>query len=56
MGMWLFYGRREYAFFEHARRKVTFLCSRCDKLYAGPAGSETCPCPRCAHVNARLKY
>lgn len=56
LGMWLFYGRREYAFFEHARRKATFLCPRCNKLYAAPAGAETCACPRCGHENTRLKY
>ncbi|AWI09926.1 putative paraquat-inducible protein A [Ereboglobus sp. PH5-5] len=56
MGLWLFYGRREYSLFEQARRKTTFLCARCNKLYAAAGSPETCVCPRCGHENARLKF
>ena len=56
MGIWLFYGRREHAFFEHARRKITFLCARCDKLHTAAGNPDMCACPRCGHKNTRLKF
>lgn len=56
LGLWLFYGRREHALFEHARRKSTFLCARCDHLYAGDGRPEVCACPHCGHENVRLKF
>ena len=55
-GMWLFYGRREQAFFESARRKTTFLCVKCNKLYSASGNPEFRDCPRCGRENARLKY
>jgi Zn finger protein HypA/HybF involved in hydrogenase expression len=55
-GVWLYYDRRDHGRFEAERRKLTFHCIRCDHLYTGRAGSETCPCPRCGHVNTRLKF
>ncbi len=56
LGLWLFYDRRDYAFFEHARRKGSYLCSRCDNLYAAPGNPGSCPCPRCGHENHRLRF
>lgn len=55
-GIWLFYGRREHALFEHARRKTTFLCARCNMLYSAAGSPEVCACPSCGHENVRLKY
>lgn len=56
LGLWLYYDRREHARFERQRRKTTFHCIRCDQLYSAPAGTAVCPCPRCGHENARLKF
>jgi Zn finger protein HypA/HybF involved in hydrogenase expression len=52
----MFYDHREHAWFERERRKTTFHCIRCDRLYAAPAGLELCPCPRCGHQNSRLRF
>ncbi|OAM87204.1 hydrogenase nickel incorporation protein HypA [Termitidicoccus mucosus] len=56
LAMWIFYDRRDYALFDHERRKSTFLCVRCEHLYAAAGSPEECPCPKCGHENARLKY
>ncbi len=56
LGLWLCYDRRDHARFEGERRKVSFHCIRCDRLYTARAGTGLCPCPRCGHENARLKF
>ncbi len=56
LGLWLYYDRRDYALFEHARRKSSFLCARCDHLYAAPGRPDHCACPRCGHENHRLRF
>jgi hypothetical protein len=56
LGIWLFFDRRDHRRFEQERRKAAFHCIRCDRLYAAPAGAELCPCPRCGHENARLRF
>jgi hypothetical protein len=54
--LWVLYDRRDRALYDAPRRKITFHCVRCDHLYTQPAGTETAPCPRCAHGNTRLKF
>ena len=56
LALWLWYDRRDHARFEGQRRKTTFHCIRCDRLYAEPGGRELCPCPRCGHENSRLRF
>ena len=56
LGLWLYYDRRDHQRFELERRKTTFHCIRCDRLYTAPGGVELCPSPRCAHENTRLKF
>ncbi len=56
VAMWLYYDRRDHACFEVERRKTTFHCIRCDRLYAARVGTELCACPRCGHENARLRF
>ena len=56
VGVWLWYDRRDHRRFESERRKTTFHCIRCDALYSARAGTEICPCPKCGHENARLKF
>ena len=53
---WLYYDRREHARFEIERRRITFHCIRCGRLYTSAAGAETCRCPGCGHENIRLKF
>ncbi len=55
-GVWIYYDRRDHALYDSERRKVTLHCIRCDHLYSARAGTETAPCPRCGHTNARLKF
>lgn len=54
--LWLWYDRREHARFEGQRRKTSFHCIRCDRLYTAPGGCELCACPRCGHENSRLRF
>jgi hypothetical protein len=56
VGTWLYYDRRDHASFERERRRTTFHCIRCDRLYTAPAGAELYPCPRCGHENSRLRF
>lgn len=54
--LWFWSERRDRVYFEAGRRKISFHCIRCDHLYTQPAGTETASCPRCGHVNTRLKF
>jgi len=54
--LWAYYDRRDRTYFDATRRKITFHCIRCDHLSTQPAGTATAPCPRCGHVNTRLKF
>jgi hypothetical protein len=54
--MWIYYDRRDRTLYDAQRRKITFHCIRCDHLYTEKAGIETSPCPKCGHVNVRLKF
>ncbi len=54
--LWVYYDRRDRTLYDTARRKVSFHCIRCDHVYAQRKGTETAPCPRCGHVNTRLKF
>jgi hypothetical protein len=54
--LWLYYDRRDHRRFEGERRRTTFHCIRCDRLYTAAAGTELCTCPRCGHQNARLRF
>lgn len=56
LGLWLYYDRRDRSLYDVERRKITFHCIRCDHLYTQKAGTETAPCPKCSHVNTRLKF
>lgn len=54
--LWFYYDRRDRALYDAGRRKISFHCIRCNHLYTQPAGTETAPCPKCGHVNVRLKF
>lgn len=54
--LWTYCDRRDRSLYDAPRRKVSFHCVRCDLLYPRPQGTETAACPRCGHVNARLRF
>jgi hypothetical protein len=54
--LWFYYDRRDRALYDVQRRKISFHCIRCDHLYTELAGTETAKCPKCGHVNTRLKF
>ncbi len=54
--LWFYYDRRDHALYEVERRRFTFHCIRCDKLYTVKRGAEVAPCPRCGYQNTRLKF
>jgi Zn finger protein HypA/HybF involved in hydrogenase expression len=54
--LWLFYDRRDRARYDLERRKTTFHCIRCDRLYTAPEGTELSKCPKCGHENVRLRF
>jgi len=54
--LWVYYDRRDRSFYDAQRRKITFHCIRCDHLYLEKVGAQTAPCPKCGHVNTRLKF
>ncbi len=55
-GLWFYYDRRDRALYDGLRRKISFHCIRCNRLYTEKAGVDTAPCPRCGHANVRLKF
>ena len=54
--LWLYYDRRDRTLFDTDRRQVTFHCIRCDNLYTEKTGVDLAKCPKCGHVNTRLKF
>jgi ribosomal protein L37AE/L43A len=54
--LWFYYDRRDRAFYDAQRRKITFHCIRCNTLYTERPGADLMPCPRCGHPNTRLKF
>ncbi|HET7535440.1 MAG TPA: hydrogenase nickel incorporation protein HypA [Candidatus Didemnitutus sp.] len=54
--LWVYYDRRDRATYDAGRKKITFHCIRCNSLYTEVAGTTTAPCPKCSHVNVRLKF
>jgi hypothetical protein len=56
LSLWMYYDRRDHAFFENERRKSTFLCARCNELYAAAGRPDSYECPNCGHVNGKLSF
>ncbi len=54
--LWIQSDRRDRALYDAGRRKVTFHCIRCDHLYTQTAGTDTASCPKCSHINSRLRF
>ena len=56
LSLWLYYDGRDHKRFERERRKSTFHCIRCDRIYTAPQGTELYKCPGCGHENAHLRF
>lgn len=56
LGLWRWYDRRDNWRFEHEKRKTSFHCIRCDRLYSARGGADVTECPSCGHRNARLRF
>lgn len=54
--LWFYYDHRDNASFERERRRTTFYCIRCGAIYTKRGQRDECPCPKCGHKNARLKF
>ncbi|HVU17708.1 MAG TPA: hydrogenase nickel incorporation protein HypA [Candidatus Didemnitutus sp.] len=54
--LWAYYDRKDRALYDADRQKITFHCIRCNALYTEKPGTATAPCPKCGHVNSRLKF
>jgi len=54
--LWIYYDRRDRALYDAERIKITFHCIRCDHLYTQKVGTATAACPKCGHINTRLKF
>ena len=55
-GLWIYYDRRDRAFFDATRHKATFHCLKCSCLYTAVAEGNLNPCPRCGHPNPPLRF
>ena len=56
LALWIYYDHRDYALFDHARRKSTFMCAKCDHLYSAGGAPITAKCPKCGHENHKLRF
>jgi len=56
IGLWLYYDRRDHARFEGERRRTSFCCVRCQKLYVLRGEVENGTCPKCGQENIRLRF
>lgn len=54
--LWFYYDRRDRILYDAERKRISFHCIRCDHLYTEKMGTATAPCPKCGHVNTRLKF
>ncbi|HEY3755128.1 MAG TPA: hydrogenase nickel incorporation protein HypA [Opitutaceae bacterium] len=56
LGLWRWYDRRDNRRFEREKRKISFHCGRCGRLYASRGSADVSDCPACGHRNARLRF
>jgi len=56
LGLWMYYDRRDHARFETERRRTTFHCIRCDRIYAVRGIQPLASCPHCGHENGKLRF
>ena len=54
LAMWA--DRRDRTFYDATRRRTTFHCIKCDRVYTSAKDHEVSPCPSCGHENTRLKF
>ncbi|MCC5789685.1 MAG: hypothetical protein JJT75_08620 [Opitutales bacterium] len=54
--LWLWYDRRDRAYYEMKRRRSVYHCVKCGKMYDGPADQKVKECPSCGFANAPLRF
>ncbi len=55
-GLWLFYDRRDRLFYDRTRRRTTYHCLKCSRVYTAEPHSALVACPRCGQPNPRLHF
>lgn len=55
-GLWVWSDRRDRALYDATRRRTTFHCLKCDRVYTSARDHDLCRCPGCGHENSRLKF
>lgn len=55
-GLAIWADRRDRAFYDSTRRRTTFHCLKCNRVYTSAESHEVCKCPVCGHENPRLKF
>lgn len=55
-GLWFWFDRRDRAFYDSTRKRITFHCIKCDRTYTSTGPGDVSRCPGCGHENTRLKF
>lgn len=55
-GLWLWFDRRDRAFYDATRKRSTYHCIKCDRVYTSTEPGEVSRCPACGHENSHLKF
>lgn len=56
MGIWLFYDRRDKAYYDLVRVRHVHNCVKCGSLYQSREQEKAVACPNCGQVNGRLRF
>lgn len=54
--LWLYYDRRDRHRYESMRSPTTFVCVKCNRIYALPGSRKKSRCPGCGHENIPLRF
>ncbi|HUG09540.1 MAG TPA: hydrogenase nickel incorporation protein HypA [Opitutaceae bacterium] len=54
--LWVWSDRRDRQFYDATRRRTTFHCIKCTRVYTSTESREVSRCPVCGHENTRLKF
>jgi hypothetical protein len=54
--LWVWSERRDRLFYDSTRRRTTFHCIKCNRVYTSTESHEASRCPACGQENSRLKF
>ncbi|HEY5550809.1 MAG TPA: hydrogenase nickel incorporation protein HypA [Opitutaceae bacterium] len=54
--LWFWTDRRDRQFYDSTRRRTTFHCLKCGRVYTSAESHKVCRCPACGHENTHLKF